>query len=182
MVVASNGNVGIGTTNQVLGGGLITVSVPSIGLGVSQIVTGFNDNGSAGNIPGGIGEVSGMAVDKIVGNDPKKPIGRITGSWVDFGMGLALGKTPPTLKDAPSTAITIAYGLNDMENASTGESDGIIKKISGSNSEANTAGANNGNAKKEGGKEAKNQSPLPLVTPSQNTIKKVDFLAPLYGR
>ncbi|WP_343703047.1 DUF6443 domain-containing protein [Chitinophaga sp.] len=168
---------------QVLGAGLITVSVPSIGLGISQMVAGFKDNGSAGNIPGGIGEVSGMAVDKIVKNDPKKPIGRITGAWVDFGMGLMFGKTPPTLKDAPSTAITISYGINDMDNASTGGSDGIIRRVSNSNNETNaTEVGNNGSTNKNENKNAKNTKPSPLVTPSENTVKKVDFLAPLYGR
>lgn len=157
--------------SQVLGGMAITAGISTTGLGITSIIAGFKDNGSADKIPGGIGEVSGMAIDKVVGNGPKSPVGRIVGSWSDLAMGLAFGMKPPGAIEAPSIVIDLASKVNDIENLNTGSTEGIVKKITNSFGQGKSSSGETKNKQKE-------TIEIPFISPDHEKIRNPDFLSP----
>ncbi len=159
---------------QVFGAMAITTGVTGTGLGIATMIAGFKDNGSADRIPGGIGETVGMAVDKVAGNDPKKPVGKVVGAWADFSIGLVFGGKPPSPLEMPSFGIELAYNINDTENFNSKSTDGIIKKVTDAVSVKEPLSSSSTKKPVQG--------PSPLVKPDHNTIKQPDFLSKMYGR
>jgi len=116
--------LGIG---QVGGAALVSTSIPAAGLGIGMVIAGIKDNNSAGNIPGGVFEASGMAVDAAMGND--KPVARNAGSVTDLGVSVALGGVPTNARDAVVTTTLAVYTANDIYNMATGSNTSVSTKV-----------------------------------------------------
>jgi RHS repeat-associated protein len=97
---------------QVAGGVVITLSVPSVGLGIAMVASGFKDNKSAEKIPGGVFEATGMAVDKAAHNTT--PVGRSIGGVADLAVGVALTGRPDKLMDKASFGVVLTYTAIDV--------------------------------------------------------------------
>jgi uncharacterized protein RhaS with RHS repeats len=90
---------------------LISTGVPSMGLGVGIMVAGFRDDGTAKNIPAGVNEAFGMAMDKVAGNDNEGL--RKAGSVADVAANFA-GGVPKTVVEKVSVAILAGDAVNSI--------------------------------------------------------------------
>jgi len=114
-VAAAMTPTGVG---QLGGAALISLGVPAMGLGIAKIVTGFKDNGSAENVPLGLGETLGMGVDKVAGNENGefRKIGAVT----DIVTNLAVGGIPKTSVEVLATGSQIIGTASDILNTDSG--------------------------------------------------------------
>ncbi len=81
---------------QIAGAGLISLGIPSVGLGMGIIIEGFQDKGRSEGIPGGVNEAVGMMVDKHKGDGSNTY--RKVGALVDLGVNISGGTSTLTEK------------------------------------------------------------------------------------
>lgn len=96
---------------QVGGGALISLSIPSMGLGTAMIIQGFSDK-PIDDVPSGVIESLGMAGDAMVGNENDEL--RNVGAVGDIAATLGLGGLPKTATEATILGVEVYYTTKDI--------------------------------------------------------------------
>ena len=132
---------------------LVPTGIVSTGLGLTQIIAGFKDDNTAGNIPSGLNEALGMAGDHLAKTTPllrnagsiaDAVIGEVAaargGTMSPVGSSAATIQTVSKIADAGTlaTRATYVYTANDIVNMVKGTNNGPLKNINDALNSAKT--------------------------------------------
>jgi hypothetical protein len=97
------GGTSVTGVGVIIGGALVVDGGVKTSLGFGQVLDGLLNNGDA-NIPGGMGEAIGMAVDAVIPGDGKS--GEAIGTFVDIATG-SVGSTSKVAVEGISKITTV---------------------------------------------------------------------------
>lgn len=132
---------------QIGGAVLISTGIPAMGLGIAKIAAGIKDNGSAENVPLGLGETLGMAGDAVVGNENGEL--RNVGAVTDIATSVVAGGLPKTIVEQAALGVQVATTTNSIvnsDNSTTGQTEvntTTNTETQGTNNESTTTASDN---------------------------------------